>query len=136
MKVILAHGAFDLLHAGHIDHLRAARAAGDRLIVSVSPDSVVRRDKGAPRPIQGVGERVRMLRALRFVDQVWVCTSDDASDAIRLFAPDVFVKGRDYINVGPTPHERAAAQAVGCTIAYTQTEKKSTTDLINRCKAS
>lgn len=136
MRIVLAHGAFDLLHAGHIEHLRAARANADRLIVSVSGDEVIRRNKGGNRPIEPVSDRVKKLRSLRFVDQVWVCTSDDASDAILLFSPDVFVKGRDWIGTGPTQNERTACRRVGCSVAYTQTDKKSTTDLINRCKLS
>lgn len=104
---------------------------GDRLVVSVSSDDVVARRKPG-RPIMGVGERVAMLRALRCVNIVWVCTSDDASDAIVLFAPSVFVKGKDYEHGGLSHGEKEACRRVGAEIAFTQTKKRSSTDVIRR----
>ena len=106
----------------------------DYLVVSVSPDSVVRKHKGSGRPVQKIFERMRMLRALRCVQQVWVCPSEDASDAIILLAPSLFVKGADYASKGVTASERSACELVGAQIAYTQTEKRSTTDLIRRIR--
>lgn len=135
VTVILCHGAFDLLHAGHLAHLRAAKQFGDFLVVSVSTDEVVRKRKPG-RPIQPIGERVSHLRALGFVDQVWVCTSEDAADAITLFCPSWFVKGNDYSSSSLSAGERLACERVGAKLAFTQTEKQSTTAVIERCKAA
>lgn len=135
MRVVLAHGAFDVLHAGHIEHLRAARALGDRLVVSVSTDEVVARRKPG-RPIMGIAERLELLRALGFVDLVWVCPSEDAADAIRLFCPSYFVKGNDYAIQTLSKGERDACREVGAKITFTMTHKKSSTELIERIKGT
>jgi cytidyltransferase-like protein len=56
---VLANGAFDLLHAGHVRYLAAASARGDRLIVAVNSDLSVRRAKGLGRPVVPEREVVR-----------------------------------------------------------------------------
>jgi bifunctional ADP-heptose synthase (sugar kinase/adenylyltransferase) len=104
---------------------------GERLFVSVSSDDVVARRK-AGRPIMQIGERLAMLRELRCVNHVWVCTSEDASDAIVLFSPSVFVKGKDYEHGGLSYGEKEACRRVGAEIAFTQTRKRSSTDVIRR----
>ena len=48
-KVVLCHGVFDLLHAGHIRYLKSARNEGDVLFVTVTPDEFV--NKGPGRPV-------------------------------------------------------------------------------------
>ena len=47
-RVVHCHGVFDLLHIGHIKHLEAARAEGDALAVTLTPDRYV--NKGPHRP--------------------------------------------------------------------------------------
>ena len=49
-RVVLTNGCFDLLHAGHIDLFRRARALGDVLIVAINSDGSVRRMKGDNDP--------------------------------------------------------------------------------------
>jgi rfaE bifunctional protein nucleotidyltransferase chain/domain len=133
--IVLCQGTFDLLHEGHRQHLLAAKELGDHLVVAVSSDDVVRERKPG-RPIQPIGERVAALRALRCVDEVWVCTSYDGSDAILLFCPTYYVKGNDYSLKTLTPGEINACHRVGAQIIFTNTEKRSTTALIERCKAA
>lgn len=135
MNIVLCHGAFDVLHTGHIDHLRAARELGDRLIVSVSSDETVAKRKPG-RPITSIGERVKMLRAISFVDEVWVCTSEDGSDAILLFCPTFFVKGRDYVPALLSEGEIEACRRVGARFEFTETEKRSSTELIERIRSA
>ena len=50
-KVVLAHGVFDILHAGHVSYLANARKLGDRLIVAVNSDASTKRLKGETRPV-------------------------------------------------------------------------------------
>ena len=66
MRIVQAHGCFDLLHLGHIRHLQAAKAAGDYLIVTVTPDEFV--SKGPGRPVFPLEQRMEALRALACVD--------------------------------------------------------------------
>lgn len=69
-KVVLVGGCFDLLHFGHIDFLRRAKALGDRLVVALESDESVRNMKGPSRPIHSQDQRRRMLESIRFVDEV------------------------------------------------------------------
>src|SRR4030095_2865740 len=62
-RVVFANGAFDLLHAGHVRYLEAARAEGDWLIVAVNSDASVARAKGAGRPIVPEAERLASVGA-------------------------------------------------------------------------
>ena len=62
-SIILANGAFDLLHVGHVRYLHAAKALGGRLIVAVNSDQSVRALKGEVRPLMPAGERAGSLEA-------------------------------------------------------------------------
>jgi rfaE bifunctional protein nucleotidyltransferase chain/domain len=94
--VVATGGCFDILHAGHIASLEAARALGDALIVLVNSDASVRRLKGGTRPVNSQEDRCRVLRSLRFVDAVVVFDGDDPVAALRELRPDVWAKGGDY----------------------------------------
>jgi cytidyltransferase-like protein len=59
--VVLINGAFDLLHAGHMRLIFAARAQGATLVVALDTDEKVRREKGAARPFQSFAERSAAL---------------------------------------------------------------------------
>src|SRR5690606_38655916 len=89
-------GCFDLLHAGHIETLSAARALGDVLVVLLNSDSSVRRLKGLHRPIHSAQDRARVLLALSCVDAVVVFDDDDPRAALETLQPQVWAKGGDY----------------------------------------
>ena len=95
MKVVMVNGCFDPLHVGHLYHLLAARRLGDMLIVSLTCDESVTKEKGPQRPVFNQVHRENMLRALKCVDGVMVCT--DALDALQKVKPAIFVKGSDYL---------------------------------------
>ncbi|HEX8495748.1 MAG TPA: PfkB family carbohydrate kinase [Actinomycetales bacterium] len=94
--VVATGGCFDVLHAGHLQVLREARALGDALVVLLNSDASVRRLKGPGRPAHAAADRVRLLEALRVVDAVVVFEDDDPVDTLRRLRPDVWVKGGDY----------------------------------------
>ncbi|MFE9771901.1 D-glycero-beta-D-manno-heptose 1-phosphate adenylyltransferase [Streptomyces sp. NPDC005931] len=94
--VVAAGGCFDLLHAGHVGLLQAARQLGDCLVVCVNSDASVRRRKGAGRPVNPLADRVRVLRALACVDAVAVFDEDTPERLLTDLRPDVWVKGGDY----------------------------------------
>ena len=95
-SVVQAHGAFDLLHLGHVRHLEAARRLGDVLVVTVTADRFV--NKGPGRPVFNEGLRAEMLAALEYVDWVAINPSPDAVSAIAAIKPVIYVKGQDYQN--------------------------------------
>ena len=94
--VIFTNGCFDILHAGHVRYLRAARSLGDAMIVGLNDDDSVRRLKGAERPINQELDRAEVLAGLECVDLVVLFSEDTPENLIRKISPDVLVKGADY----------------------------------------
>src|SRR5687768_9450659 len=94
--IVLANGAFDLLHVGHARYLEGARAEGDVLVVAVNSDASVRAAKGTSRPIVPGAERAELVAALACVDHVVVFDEPDVRAVIRALRPDVHAKGTDY----------------------------------------
>ena len=68
--VVYISGSFDLLHNGHIDSLKKAREQGDYLYVGVWADDMVKFYRGNNYPILSLHERVLMLLACKYVDDV------------------------------------------------------------------
>ncbi|NHC47292.1 D-glycero-beta-D-manno-heptose 1-phosphate adenylyltransferase [Motilibacter aurantiacus] len=95
-RVVFTNGCFDVLHAGHVAYLDAARRLGDLLIVGVNGDESVRRLKGPDRPVNGVEDRVAVLAGLSAVDSVVVFDGDSPTDLLQVIRPDVYAKGGDY----------------------------------------
>lgn len=106
-KIVMTNGCFDILHAGHIAYLKAAKALGDRLIVAVNTDESVRKLKGRGRPINDVVRRMEVLAALGAVDWVVPFSEETPARLVDALAPDCLVKGGDY-----RPDEIAGAQSV------------------------
>ena len=94
--VIFTNGCFDILHAGHVRYLTAARALGDILIVGLNSDASVRKLKGKGRPVNPAPDRAEVLAGLRAVDHVVVFDEDTAEELVRRLQPDIYVKGGDY----------------------------------------
>jgi rfaE bifunctional protein nucleotidyltransferase chain/domain len=94
--VVAAGGCFDLLHAGHVGLLQAARRLGDCLVVCVNSDASVRRRKGPERPVNPLADRVRVLNALACVDAVAVFDEDTPERLLGDLRPHIWVKGGDY----------------------------------------
>jgi rfaE bifunctional protein nucleotidyltransferase chain/domain len=95
-KVVFTNGCFDILHAGHVGFLEAARRLGDLLIVGLNTDRSVRRLKGKGRPVQTEGDRARILAALEAVDAVVLFGEDTPARIIDALVPDVLAKGADW----------------------------------------
>ena len=95
-KVVLTNGCFDLLHAGHLALLEAARGHGDVLVVALNSDASVRGLKGEGRPIVPEAERAEVLLALEAVDCVVLYDAPTPIGEIRALLPDVLVKGADW----------------------------------------
>lgn len=95
-RVVLTNGCFDLLHAGHVRLLEAARAEGDLLVVALNSDASVRRNKGGGRPLMPARERAEALAALEAVDRVVIYDEDTPAETIAALLPDVLVKGADW----------------------------------------
>ena len=95
-RIVLANGAFDLLHVGHLRYLSHSRTFGDVLVVAVNSDASVERVKGGGRPVVSEGERMELLCGLECVDWVVLFEEDTVENLIRAIKPDVQSKGTDY----------------------------------------
>ena len=94
--MVFTNGVFDILHVGHVDLLRKAKAFGDVLVVGLNSDASVRRLKGPSRPINSQRDRAEILLSLSMVDAVCVFGEDTPLELIRALQPDVLVKGAEY----------------------------------------
>ncbi|WP_433286818.1 D-glycero-beta-D-manno-heptose 1-phosphate adenylyltransferase [Micromonospora sp. CA-244673] len=98
--VVATGGCFDILHAGHLATLQAARRLGDCLVVCLNSDRSVRGLKGPERPVNPEQDRARLLAALDCVDAVVVFDEPTPHQVLARLRPDVWVKGGDYAGDG------------------------------------
>jgi rfaE bifunctional protein nucleotidyltransferase chain/domain len=129
--VVATGGCFDLLHAGHVATLEAARALGDCLVVCLNSDASVRRLKGAARPLVPQDDRARVLAALQPVDAVVVFDEDTPTEALRRVRPDVWAKGGDYAGVD-LPEAALLREWGGQSVVLPYLQGRSTTGLVTR----
>jgi len=130
-KIVLANGVFDLLHAGHVRYLQAARAEGDLLVVGINSDASTRGLKGAGRPILTERARATLVAALAVVDYVVIFDESDVNSLLRELHPDIHAKGTDY--TPETVPERELASVLGIRVAIVGDLKRhSTRDLLAR----
>lgn len=92
MKKVVATGTFDIIHPGHIRFLEEARKYGDYLIVIVARERNV---KHKPKPVIPEEQRLRVVRALKPVDEAILGDEDDIFRPIERIRPDVIVLGYD-----------------------------------------
>lgn len=95
--IVLANGVFDVLHRGHLELLKFARAQGSRLVVALDSDQRVKENKGNDRPINNFEDRRAMLEGLSCVDTVVVFeNTEDLKNLYSSINPDVVVKGSEW----------------------------------------
>ncbi len=95
-KIVFTNGCFDLLHAGHVTYLEAAKKRGDKLILGLNTDRSVSALKGPSRPVVNQNDRARVLAALESVDAVILFDEDTPLNLINTIKPQVIAKGSDY----------------------------------------
>jgi D-beta-D-heptose 7-phosphate kinase/D-beta-D-heptose 1-phosphate adenosyltransferase len=127
--VVATGGCFDLLHAGHVATLRAARALGDCLVVCLNSDDSVRRLKGPGRPLVPQADRVAVLEALGCVDVVVPFGERTPEAVLSRLRPDVFAKGGDYA-LTDLPEAALLATWGGQAVVLPYLEGRSTTQLM------
>jgi D-beta-D-heptose 7-phosphate kinase/D-beta-D-heptose 1-phosphate adenosyltransferase len=134
-RIVFTNGVFDILHAGHVQLLRRARALGDILVVGLNSDVSTRRLKGPTRPVNRESDRLALVSALDAVDYAVLFDEDTPEELIRAVRPHVHVKGGDY-DAASLP-EIGAVQEVGAEVEILSlVEGRSTTALIDRIVAT
>jgi rfaE bifunctional protein nucleotidyltransferase chain/domain len=130
-RLVATGGCFDIVHAGHVATLQAARRLGDHLVVLMNSDASVRRLKGPGRPVVDAADRARVLQALDCVDAVVVFEEDDPRRALEALRPDVWVKGGDYGGT-PLPESDVVSEHGGRVVLLPYLNGRSTTSILRR----
>ncbi|MFI3175928.1 MAG: PfkB family carbohydrate kinase, partial [Eubacteriales bacterium] len=133
-KIVMCHGVYDLLHYGHLEHLREAKAQGDVLVVSVTAAPYV--NKGPDRPYYSDEQRTEFLANLALVDYVVLSEEGTAKTNIASVQPNIFVKGQEFQSgddgiTGNVAAEIALVEQYGGKVYYTQGEVHSSSKLLN-----
>ena len=110
-------GVFDMFHVGHLNLLARAREQCDRLIVGVSTDDVVLDYKGHA-PIVPYAERVAIVKAIRYVDEVVPQTSMDKFAAWEKLRFNRLFHGNDWKGSAMYNEVEAKLKAVGVEVVY------------------
>ena len=133
LRVVFTNGCFDVLHRGHVEYLRFARAKGDVLLVGVNADDSVRRLKGPDRPVNPLEDRMEVLGALDMVDGVVAFAEDTPAQIIERVTPQVLVKGEDWKDKGVVGREWVERHGGEVHLAP-MLEGRSTTTIIERAR--
>ncbi len=124
-------GAFDLLHAGHVDYLEAAKSQCDKLIVGINTDASIKKYKGQDRPIIHEKHRLKTVAALESVDFVFLFDERRNAKNIELLKPHIYFKAGDYSTLQLT--SKKIVEQIGGQVRLIQIkEQVSTTEIISR----
>ena len=129
--LVATGGCFDIVHAGHVATLQAARRLGDHLVVVMNSDASVTRLKGPGRPVVPAPDRARVIAALDCVDAVVVFDEDDPRAVLDRLRPDVWAKGGDY-GGAPLPESEVVRRHGGRVVLLPYLGGRSTTSIIQR----
>jgi len=137
-RIVLCHGAFDLVHMGHLLHFEEARSLGDLLVVTITADAYITKKRSVSF---GQDYRARQLAALQIVDYVAIVDEPSAVTPIEALHPDVYVKGPEYANLvldktANIHREKAIVESYGGRIHFTMGESFSSTKLSHFLLAS
>ena len=124
-------GAFDILHAGHIDYLAKAKDHCDFLIIGLNSDVSVKHYKGKGRPIINQQERAEIVAALEMVDYVFIFEERRNKKNIEVLQPDLYIKAGDYNSDQLTSKEALAAHGGKVLLIPIETAT-STSKIINK----
>lgn len=127
-------GAFDILHAGHVDYLEAAKFQCDKLIVGINSDASIQKYKGQDRPILHENYRLKTVAALESVDFVFLYDERRNAKNIELLKPHIYFKAGDYSASQLTSRE--IMEQIGGEVRLIPIKDQiSTTEIINKIQA-
>ena len=96
-KIVWCNGTFDILHPGHIELFKVGASLGKKLIVATDTDEKIRKDKGAFKPVNNLCDRISMLQAIKYIDEVLYFNSrKELEGLIKLYMPDILLLGDDW----------------------------------------
>ena len=96
-RIVWCNGTFDILHPGHIELFKVGKSLGDKLIVATDTDEKIRQDKGASKPVNNLCDRISMLQAIKYIDEVFYFNDrKELEGLIELYSPDILLLGDDW----------------------------------------
>jgi len=101
-RIVLTSGCFDILHVGHLEHLREAKKEGDILLVCLSNDEQIKKLKGKERPINNYEDRINLFKSIPYVDYIILYSEENIDKeetlgkCMKIVKPYVWTKGDDY----------------------------------------
>ena len=96
-KIVWCNGTFAMLHPGHIELFKLGKSLGDKLIVATDTDEKIRQDKGASKPVNNLCDRISMLQAIKYIDEVlYFGNRKELEGLIELYSPDILLLGDDW----------------------------------------
>ena len=92
---VAVSGYFDPIHVGHLEYLKMAKELGDSLVVIVNNNYQCKLKKG--KPFMDQNDRLEIVKALRFVDEVFLSVDQDRTvcKSLEAVKPDIFANGGD-----------------------------------------
>ncbi|XP_019196070.1 PREDICTED: ethanolamine-phosphate cytidylyltransferase-like [Ipomoea nil] len=128
-------GCFDMMHYGHCNALRQARALGDQLVVGVVSDEEITVNKGPP--VTPLSERMIMVSAVKWVDEVipdapYAITEDFMKKLFDEYNIDYIIHGDDPCVLPDGTDAYALAKKAGRYKQIKRTEGVSSTDIVGR----
>ena len=92
---VAVSGYFDPIHVGHLEYLKMAKELGDSLVVIVNNNYQCKLKKG--KPFMDQNDRIEIVKALRFVDEVFLSIDQDRTvrKSLEVVKPDIFANGGD-----------------------------------------
>ncbi len=112
-----APGVFDLFHVGHVRLLRHARSMCDHLVAGVVSDEMALLAKGV-EPVVPLADRLEIVAACRYVDQVHAETVPDKIETWRVMPFDLIFKGDDWRGTAKGDKLERDFAAVGVEVVY------------------
>ena len=129
-RIVWCNGTFDILHPGHIELFKVGASLGKKLIVATDTDEKIRKDKGAFKPVNNLCDRISMLQAIKYIDEVlYFNTREELEGLIKLYMPDILLLGDDWKGGDVVGKEYARE------VRFLPRLNYSTTDIIKKIRA-
>ena len=129
-EIVWCNGTFDILHPGHIELFKVGASLGKKLIVATDTDEKIRKDKGAFKPVNNLCDRISMLQAIKYIDEVlYFNDRKELEGLIKLYMPDILLLGDDWKGGDVVGKEYARE------VRFLPRLNYSTTDIIKKIRA-
>ena len=129
-NIVWCNGTFDILHQGHIELFKVGASLGKKLIVATDTDEKIRKDKGAFKPVNNLCDRISMLQAIKYIDEVlYFNDRKELEGLIKLYMPDILLLGDDWKGGDVVGKEYARE------VRFLPRLNYSTTDIIKKIRA-